>query len=64
MNLTEISKASEGGSTQTAIESQTGKYKDAVADNTNTGSKLPQQSLPQAADPNPFTLGPLTTGQR
>lgn len=49
---------------QTAIESSQGKYKDAVADNSNTGSKLPQQSLPQAPDPSPFTLGPMTSGQR
>jgi hypothetical protein len=35
-----------------------GKYKDEVADNKDTESKLPQASLPQAPDPSPFKIGP------
>lgn len=36
-----------------------GKYKDDIADNADTGSKLPTVSLPQAPDPSPFKIGPL-----
>jgi len=58
----EISQKSEGKNPQDAIESDTGKYKDAVTDNTDTMSKLLQSSLPQGADPSPFKIGPLGGG--
>jgi hypothetical protein len=35
-----------------------GKYKDEVADNKDTESKLPSASLPKAPDPSPFKIGP------
>lgn len=51
------------GDVMKKIDDAHGKYKDAVADNTNQMSKLPQSSMPQAPDPNPFTLGPLGGGK-
>lgn len=47
------------GDVMKKINSAHGEYKDAVTDNTNQMSKLPQTSLPQGTDPSPFTLGPL-----
>jgi hypothetical protein len=41
-----------------------GKYKDDVADDTNTDSKLPTTSFPKAPDPSPFKLGPMSPGGR
>lgn len=41
-----------------------GKYKDAVADDPNTDKKLPTTSLPQAPDPSPFKIGPMSPGGR
>lgn len=54
-----IKSATEDGDVMKKIDEAHGKYKDAVTDNKNQMSKLPQQSMPQAADPSPFTLGPL-----
>lgn len=45
-------------------DSRYGKYKDAVDDDTNTEKKLPTTSLPQAPDPSPFKIGPMSPGGR
>ena len=45
-------------------DSRYGKYKDAVADNTNVDTKLPTTSFPKAPDPKPYKLGPMTGGSR
>lgn len=59
-NLNEvISSAVEDGDVMKKVNDAHGQYKDAVTDNTNTMSKLPQASLPVGTDPSPFTLGPL-----
>ena len=41
-----------------------GKYKDAVADDTDTEKKLPTTSMPMAPDPSPFKIGPMSPGGR
>jgi hypothetical protein len=41
-----------------------GKYHDAVADDPNTEKKLPTTSFPQAPDPSPFKIGPMSPGGR
>jgi hypothetical protein len=40
-----------------------GKHKDNVGDGP-IEDRLPTVSMPKAPDPSPFSIGPLTTGQR
>jgi len=46
-----------------AHDADHGKYNDAV-DAVPTEQRLPQSQLPKAPDPDPFTMGPMTTGGR
>jgi len=63
-NLDSVLKSAvESGDVMKKVDAAHGQYKDKVADNTNTMSKLPQASLPQAPDPSPFTLGPIGGGK-
>lgn len=57
--LAPLKGAAESGDIMSAVDKAAGQYKDAVSDDKNTMSKLPQSSLPTGTDPSPFTLGPL-----
>lgn len=55
-----LASATQDGNVMEKIDNAAGKYKDNVADNKDTMSKLPQAQMPQAPDPSPFSIGPLS----
>lgn len=46
-----------------AHDADHGEYGDNI-ENVPTDSRLPTTNMPQAPDPNPFTLGPMAPGGR
>lgn len=67
MKDNDVSDVGQGMTHSEAVEkydAEAGKYADNVSPTTPADDRLTTAAMPKAADPSPFTLGPMSPGGR